>query len=213
MTRRIAKRSVIAAIVIGSALVVASAPALAATIVIDPDDSGISHEDNISSFFSGLGVTLSAVGVADTNVYALDSSFAPTGARVFGWSDGSFDDHWARPSSPSFRADFTGFLAKEVSVDIEPFANAATLEAFGTSGSLGSVTTCCDTTLTFAAAGDEIEHIVLDFEDIGGEDRGLLDHLVITHEGPVIPLPPAVGMGLVVLGGMGVVRVSRRRRL
>ena len=201
------KRLFILAVAIG--LGMASGPALAATVVIDPDASGISPEDDISDFYSDLGVTLSAVGIADTNVYAMEFAWiAPTSPNIFSWSDGKyFDGHWARSSSPSFRADFTGFLAEKVSIDTFSDRSPATLEAFGASGSLGMVTGF--DSLAIASPGEGITHIVLDFEAVRGADFGLVDHLVITPQVPVIPLPPAVGMGMIAMAGVGCLRAFR----
>lgn len=211
MRKKISRILVIAGVLVG--LGVASGPVLAATIVIDPDAPGILLEDNISSFFSDLGVTLSAVGVADTNVYATELAWAAlTPPNVFGWSEiwsgkTYFDEHWARSSSPSFRADFTGFVADEVSIYAFSERGPATLEAFGASGSLG--TTTGSGSLTIASSGEGIDRIVLEFEAVPGADVGVVDHLVITPRVPVVPLPSAVGMGLAVLGGMGLVRKTR----
>jgi len=202
---------VIVGVLVG--LGVASGPVSAATIVIDPDASGILLEDNISSFFSDLGVTLSAVGVADTNVYATELAWAAsTPPNVFGWSEiwageTYFESHWARSSSPLFRADFTGFVAEEVSVYAFSERGPATLEAFGASGSLG--TTTGSGYLAIASSGEGIDRIVLEFEAVPGADVGVIDQLVITPRVPVVPLPSAVGMGLAVLGGMGLMRKTR----
>lgn len=179
-------------------------PADAAMVItIDPDAPGINDGDDISTFFAGSGVTLSAVGGSSSEgkVYAYESWFAPTGSLVFGWNDGSFlDDHWGRSSSPTFKATFSGSLPQKVEIDYLS-EGTVTLTAYDSSDNvLGSVSEAGDFdphTLTFTSTGYDIKWISVDISGTG-LDYGLLDNLRIT----VVPEPGAVGLasGLAALG-------------
>lgn len=174
------------------------------TIVVEPDLSTVGTD--ISNLVEG--VTLSAQGgdTSDNFVYAVDSFAAPTGQLSFGWFDDPFfDDHWGRSSSPTLRADFSGFLAREVSIDYQADSGTVTVEAFGSGGgSLGTVSAGPGTgTLTYAAGENAIESVEFEIEAVGGADIGSLDHLVIR-----VPEP---GRTLLALAAFVVVGLRRRR--
>ncbi len=180
-----------------------SLPVSAALVIVDPDTTGINDGDDISTFFTGSGVTLSAVGgsSSDGKVYAYESSSPPTGSLVFGWNDGYFlDDHWGRATSPTFKATFSGSLPNQVKIDYIT-DGTITLTAYDSSDNvLGSVFAVGDFdphTLTFTSSGYDIKWISVGISG-SGLDAGLLDNLQIT----VVPEPGAVGLvsGLAALG-------------
>ena len=170
-----------------------------AAIVIDADSS--TNGTDISNAFAASGVTLSAVGGG--SVFAATSPGATTGTLAFAYLDAlsAIDSHWARATSPVFRADFTGFTASQVMIDFNADPGSGTIEAFDTGGSsLGTSTVNSQGVLSIGAAA--IAAIQVDLN--GGDDFGVLDNLRIT----AVP-EPSSGLALTFVGFLGALR--RRR--
>ena len=175
------------------------------TIVIDPDS--LPNETEISNLVKGVTLSSQAGNTSDNLVYAYEQS-GPTGNLSFGWFDGQFfDGHWGRDTSPALRADFSEFLAREVSIDYQMEGTLA-LEAFGEGGgSLGSVMTGSGVgTLTFSATHSVIESAEFTIDPVPGADFGTLDHMVI-----VIPEPGRAALAGAALAMLGILRHRQRR--
>ncbi len=199
-----------------------AAAARADTIVIDPDEAGISDGDDIANFWAGIGVTLSPFGglPASSAVIALPFGGAITGTRVFGWDDGlGGDQHWGRGESPAFDVTLSGFLARVVSIEFET-DGAIQLEAFGSGGSLGVVFAPGGTPIVFTSASNDILWFRVTITQ--ASDFGTLDRLVITFDGGSqtrgAPVPEPATLLLVLAAGLPAllrrgrgVSVSRRR--
>lgn len=212
-------------------LTLLAAAAHAGTTIIDPDAA--SDGDDISTFYSAQGVTLSHTPdqeAADNSVYALSNSDA--GSNVFGWNEMTFapppggaqspvpsgplgaDDHWARGISPDFIADLN-FQVQYASIQVWTDFGA-TMTVYDTSNTaLGSKTIAGSLTgfqtLDFASSGNDIAKVVVSLDKSPGADYGLLDHLVLSTAGTQ-PVPEPGSLALLAMGGLPFIGLLRRRR-
>ena len=189
------------------AAVATTTVAVAADIVIDPDDYPAGTV--LNNLYPD--VTLRALGVGPLNdhVLSLTSPLATTGTRVFGhtgdfptlWGDGNFD--W-------MRVDFAKGAIK-VSLDFIADNNDANavFNAYNSVGTLvdsdGSVGTFSPgQSVTLTVEAPDIAYVTAEGDPIHQIDNWALDHLVYVPE-------PAT-LSLLALGGLAVVRRRKRRR-
>ena len=157
-------------------LLLVSSNARAVPLVIDPDD--FPNNTILNNAFKG--VTLTTVGLTNTNVLSLTNSRATTGTRVFGNTVGSA---WGDNSFEFLRADFlTGatwvsldFAAND-SNDRNPF-----LRAYDSNDVLvDSVTggfVPLGSPVTLMVSAPNIAYIIASWDDLNRKDNGILDNL------------------------------------
>ncbi|MCA9168969.1 MAG: hypothetical protein KDB23_14945 [Planctomycetales bacterium] len=178
---------------------------LNAAFTIDLEDAAANSD--VSTFYlSSYGVTFSTS--ASGAVFAAPSG----GNNVFGYSDGGIDTHWGRTSSPALLASFTT-LVSSVAIDFHAQADV-TMEAFGSSGSLGVVSFPvvgdATGTLIYNAGTPQISSVQVSIAPQSGADFGQLDNLTVS----AVPEPSSllcVALCGIVWGGRCHL-VSRRRQ-
>jgi MYXO-CTERM domain-containing protein len=116
----------------GPLFLVVSEPGLRA-VVVDADLSAPGND--ISNLVDGVTLSTVGFGKLDESVYAVEGGVAGhAGAPVFGWNDGKgLDANW-NGSPVTLRAEFTEFLAQQVSIDYESNFGTVRVEAFDEEG-------------------------------------------------------------------------------
>ena len=189
-------------------LVLMMASSAGAAIICDAD--GASYGELISDSFSD--VTLSAVGsAADGEVYACTDAFrASTGSNVFAWSSGgTIYPQWS--DNVGLRADFA-YPVHQVSIDIigNNGGDYGILEAYDVSGTLLSerlspVLTDGEVfTAEIVRPSADIAYVIA---------RGRIEEGVhqTVHLDNLTAVPEPGTLGLLLLGGLGLIRRSRGR--
>jgi len=115
-------------------------PQAEALTIVDPD--AFAAGTDISGAFAGVTLSASGAGVDGKVFSRTNTTFASTGTRDFGNSDGGFEsplkfDIWGNGPGITFRADFD-VLTDFVSIDVIPDNgfDPATLSAFDAGGTL-----------------------------------------------------------------------------